>query len=293
VALMRGATTWIVAGAVALLLVIAIADAIRSREDASGSPKPPSGLHGLIVAADEECRATGFRLPNMANEEPPHPLDCGGDVWSQDGTLVASCKDGVTSVTSGDGSFQLPDVRGCTPAWRPDGSLSVIRDGDIVIAPRHGAPSLFFSRRQLAGALARAVDAPDTWRFTQVSWFGLTSLVAVVEGQTGEEAIAVFAQGALESFLPEPGARIQDLRASPLGNFGFALAYPGREYVMASRGGDLIPIPHVQGGEAIAWSPDELYVAIATADETVIARTGTTRVIATLPFGGRALAWLS
>jgi hypothetical protein len=62
---------------------------------------------------------------------------------------------------------------------------------------------------------------------------------------------------------------------------------------MVSRGGDLIAIPHVRGAEAIAWSPDELYVAIATDDETVIGRTGTTDVVITLPFGAHALAWLT
>ena len=54
---------------------------------------------------------------------------------------------------------------------------------------------------------------------------------------------------------------------------------------MVSRGGDRIAIPHVRGAEAIAWSPDERYVAIATDDETVIGRTGTTSVVTTLPFG--------
>ena len=80
---------------------------------------------------------------------------------------------------------------------------------------------------------------------------------------------------------------------SPLGNFGFALIHPEREYVMVSRGGDPIAIPHVRGGEAMTWSPDERYVAIATDDETVIGRTGTTSVMTTLPFGASALAWLT
>jgi hypothetical protein len=62
---------------------------------------------------------------------------------------------------------------------------------------------------------------------------------------------------------------------------------------MVSRGGDPIAIPHVRGAEAITWSPDERYVAIATDDETVIGRTGSTSVMTTLPFGARALAWLT
>jgi hypothetical protein len=196
-------------------------------------------------------------------------------------------------VTSSQG-IQFPNVDGCAPAWRGDGALSVVLDGNIVIARRHGSPSIFFSRLQLTEALrAAGVENGAEWRFAQVSWFGLTSFVAALEGQTGEAAVAVFAQGGLESFLPEPGARIEDLRASPLGNFGFALIHPEREYVMVSRGGDPIAIPHVRGAEAITWSPDERYVAIATDDETVIGRTGSTSVMTTLPFGARALAWLT
>lgn len=289
---MRNTLTWFVGGAVILLVILAIADAIRSRTDASGSPAPTARvLHGVLVTADETCETEAFRFPSMALERPPHPPDCGGLVWSQDGTLMARCEGDYTSVTSSKG-IQFPNVPGCAPAWRADGTLSVVQNGAIVLSRRHGPPFAFFSRSQLADALAGTVEAPEAWRFTQVSWFGLTSFVAAVEGPT-ETAIAVFAQGGLESFLPEPGARVQDLRASPLGNFGFALVHPEREYVMASRGGDLIAIPHVRGAEAIAWSPDERYVAIATDDETVIARTGTTAVMTTLPFGARALAWLS
>jgi hypothetical protein len=148
-ALMRKPLTWLVGGAVVLLLVVAVADAIRSRADASSSPAPPPRvLHGVIVAADAACQTQAFRLPSMALERPPHPPDCNGLVWSQDGSLVARCKGDVTSMTSADG-IRFPNVDGCAPAWRADGALSVILDGDIVIARRHGDPFIFFSRPQL------------------------------------------------------------------------------------------------------------------------------------------------
>jgi len=291
---MRNALTWLVGGGVVLLLVIAMADSIRSRSDASGSPPPaPRILHGVIVAADAACQTQAFRLPSMAPERSPRRADCNGLVWSQDGSLVARCKGDFTSVTTSQG-LQFPNVDGCAPAWREDGALSVVLDGNIVIARRHGSPFIFFSRPQLTEALQAArVENGAEWRFAQVSWFGLTSFVAVLEGQAREAAVAVFAHGGLESFLPEQGGRIEDLRASPLGNFGFALIHPEREYMMVSRGGDPIAIPRVRGAEAIAWSPDERYVALATDDETVIGRTGTTSVMTTLPFGAHALAWLT
>ena len=189
--------------------------------------------------------------------------------------------------------MQFPNVNGCAPAWRGDGGLSVVLDGNLVVARRHGSPFIFFSRPQLAEALRSAgVEDAGQWRFAQVGWFGLTSFVAILE-RPGDTAAAVFAQGGLETFLPHIGADIEDLRVSPIGNFAFARADPDREYVMVSRGGDAMTLPAVKGATAITWSPDELYVAIATDDEVLIGRTGTTQLVATLPFGAHALAWLT
>jgi hypothetical protein len=292
---MRTGLTWVVGGAVVLLLVIAIVDGIRGRADASGPSAPPRALRGVIVAADAACHTEAFRLPSMAVERPLHSPDCGGMVWSQDGSLFARCTDGVTTVTSGDGSFQLPDLAGCAPAWREDGALSVVLDGNIVITRRHGRPFTFFSRGQLTAAL-RSVGLQDAgeWRFSQVSWFGLTSFVAILQkpGRT-TAAAAVFAQGGVETFVPRLSGPLEDLRASPMGNFAYARVDPQREYVMVSRGGDAITLPFVQGAAAIAWSPDEEYVAISTDTQTFFARTGATKIIATLPFGAHALDWLT
>ena len=288
---MRGTATWIVGGAVVVLLVAAVADGIRGRADASGSPAPPPRvLHGVLVTADAACQTEAFRLPSLATEHAPHPPDCNGLKWSQDGSIVARCKGDSTSVTSSDG-IRFPNVNGCAPAWRVDGALSVVLGGNIVIARRHGEPFIFFSRPQLTEALRDAgVEDPGEWRFTQVAWFGLTSFVSILQ-RPGDSAAAVFAQGGVETFLPHIGVHIEDLRASPIGNFAFARVDPAREYVMMSRGGERIPLPAVRGATAIAWSPDELYVALATDDETVVARTGETKPIGTLPFGAHALDW--
>jgi hypothetical protein len=290
---MRTGLTWVVGGAVVVLLVVAIADGIRSHEDASGAPAPPPReLHGVIVTADAACQTEAFRFPSMASERAPHPPDCNGLVWSQDGSLAARCSGDFTAVRSSEG-VQFPNVDGCAPAWRGDGALSVVLDGNLVIARRHGSPFIFFSRPRLAEALGAAgVEDAGGWRFAQVSWFGLTSFVAILRNQE-DSAAAVFAQGGLETFLPQIGTHVEDLRVSPIGNFAFARADPEREYVMVSRGGDAMSLPVVRGATAIAWSPDEAYVAIATDDETVIGRTGTTSVVTTLPFGARALAWLT
>jgi hypothetical protein len=51
-------------------------------------------------------------------------------------------------------------------------------------------------------------------------------------------------------------------------------------------------LPRVSDARALAWSPDEEWVALATPEETVVARTGSREVVARLPMGGEALRWL-
>jgi hypothetical protein len=292
---MRSASTWLIGGAVAVLLALAVADAIRSRDDASASSsgRQLPGLHGLLLVADDGCRTTAFRLPSTASERPQRPVDCGGRVWSSDATLVAWCRNGRTKVTSAGGRIDFGSLRGCAPAWRADGALSVVRDGDILIVRRHGDARTFFTRRQLDDALQGIVERPETYAFAEVSWFGLTSFVAIVRGERPwETAAAVFAQGGLESFFPQFGGHIEDLQASPLGNFAFARTVPAREYVMVSRGGDELPLPSIANAHAIAWSPDESRVAIATRNTIFIARSGSTQPANRISTGAAALAWL-
>ena len=45
----------------------------------------------MIVTADAACQTHAFRLPSLAAEHAPHPPDCNGLKWSQDGSIVARC----------------------------------------------------------------------------------------------------------------------------------------------------------------------------------------------------------
>src|SRR4029078_2234515 len=82
--LMRGALTWIVGGAVAVLLIVAVADGVRSRADASGSEAaPPRALRGVMVTADSACQTRAYRLPSIALEPAPHPPDVHRLLWRQ------------------------------------------------------------------------------------------------------------------------------------------------------------------------------------------------------------------
>jgi hypothetical protein len=291
----RTYSSWLIGGAVLALAVLAVADGIRSKDASPASQPAPerlSVLHGLLVASDAGCVTRAVRLPSLADESSPRRPDCGERVWSDDGTLVAHCHRDITSLASSDGRVRFADVRGCAPAWRPDGALSVVRDGEIVVVRRRGPEQVFFTRERLGAALRTLVERPETYSFVEVQWFGLSSFVALVRGERPwETAAAVFARGGLESFFPQFGGHIESLRASPLGNYAFARTDPGRQYVMVTRGGEEMRIPGIANARALTWSPDESWIAIATRTATFIAHTGSSEVFARVPFGARALDW--
>jgi hypothetical protein len=69
------------------------------------------------------------------------------------------------------------------------------------------------TREELDATRRGTVERPETYSFAEVAWFGLSSFVAIVHGERPwETAAAVFAGGGLETFFPEFGGHIEDLR---------------------------------------------------------------------------------
>jgi hypothetical protein len=291
---MRRWPTWLVVGALVALGAFALADAIRPTGGSTGvSLQAPraSGLQGTLVVAGPDCSASALRLPTLVEQEPPQQPDCGEIVWSADGTVSARCSRDVTTVgPTPDGL--LFRLRGCGPAWRGDGDVSVIRDGNLVIAPRRGDPRVFMSRNAISAQISSQLPDSQTYELTEVRWLDGLTFAAILSGrQPWQRAVAVFSQGGLETIVPEFGQRISSLRASPLGNLGFAHNQLGREFVMLTRRGKEVPLPRIANARAIAWSPDERWVALMTRTTTFIARTGTRQVVRQIPVGGDALDW--
>jgi hypothetical protein len=287
--------SWVIVVAVGALVALAAADALRSTSE--GSPKTavaePSvpNLQGVVVVGPN-CSVRALRLPDLLELQAPRQTDCGGIVWSSDGTLNASCARGYTDIGTSEGRHALR-IRGCAPAWRTDGAFSVIRDGELFVARRHGPPQIFFSREQLAQGLAGRVPPGERFELVEVAWLDVTNFAAIVRGpHPWERAVAVLSPGGLGTLVPELGQRISSLRVSPLGNLAFARDQLGREFVMLTDAGVEVPVPRIANARAIAWSPDEEWVALATRTTTFIARTGTRRVVLRLPVGGDTLAWL-
>jgi hypothetical protein len=291
---MRRWPTWLVVGALVALGAFALADAIRpSRGSIGVSLQAPraSGLQGTLIVAGPDCSVSALRLPTLVEQEPPQQPDCGGIAWSADGTISARCVRGTTTFGhTADGL--LFRLRGCAPAWRPNGDVSVVRDGNLVVAPRHGGPRVYISRNAISSQISGQLPNSTSYELAEVQWLDQSTFAAILSGrQPWQRAVAVFGQGALERVVPEFGQRISSLTASPHGNLGFAHNQPGREFVMLTRAGKEVPLPRIANARAIAWSPDERWVALMTPTTTFIARTGTRQVVRQIPVGGDALDW--
>jgi hypothetical protein len=288
--------TWLIVAGVGAVVALAAADALRPADEVS--PKTPlveasaPDLQGVVVVGPN-CSVRAVRLPDLVEFQAPRQTDCGGLVWSSDGTLNASCANGYTDVGTSEGRHVLR-IRGCAPAWRPDGALSVIHGGDLIVTRRRGPQQVFVSRGQLADALAGRLQGGRAYGLVEVAWHGSVSFFGIASGpEAWQRALVVYTPEGLTDVIPQLGQRISSLHVSPSGNFvAFARSGVGRELVMLTASGQEVPLPRIGNARAIAWSPDERWVALATRTATFIARAGTRRVVLRIPSGGDTLAWL-
>jgi hypothetical protein len=297
---MRRLPSWLIVGAVGILLTLAAADAIRPNgESGRRSETSPAGapdLRGVLVLGGPDCSVAALRLPGLVEQQPPRRPDCGDVVWSRDGSLAARCtQTNGTEILTADLAFTAR-AAGCAASWRRDGALTLIREGDIVLWRRRGRERTAFTHTRLVAQLkgrAERLLRPQTYRFTEVRWADEASFATILVGKRPwETGVALFTNGILDWFTPLFGAHPEDLRVSPAGKLAFARTVPVREYRMLSRSGTELSLPRIGNADALAWSPDERWVAIATGTTTFIARTGKPGVVRELSVGGASLEWL-
>jgi hypothetical protein len=299
--------SWIIVAAVGAVIVLAAADSLRSTgeratkasvaatEPTSTTESEPGGLHGVIVVGSDCSSIQAIRLPTLISFQPPRQTDCNGYRWSRDGTLYARCEGRTTEVGTSEGRPEF-SIAGCEPAWRPDGALTVIRNGSLVVTRSIGRPSELLTRTQLGEALEGAIPRPQSYTLTQVAWLDSNHLAAIAHGaRPGEQALIVLSAliGELQYSDPQVAAGLADLRASPFGDYiAYVRAGFIRRFTMIDLQGSEVRLPPIGNALNVAWSPDEKYVAISTRATTFIARTGTERVLFEVPAGGESLAWL-
>ena len=297
---MRRLRSALVIGAVALVAVAAAVDGIRGGErepeprspgaDAVDVASTPESVSGTLVYLDRHCRLHRIALPSGADANAPRQVSCGltldpagrlaedDETWQPGGALSARCIDGHVVVRASGGEPILRR-RGCSPAWKPDGSLTYVVDGSLRLSSRLRDRRLLLSARDVSRAVgpARATIGPT--RLREVAWLDDRRFAALLTtnkppGPEGLDLLVVF-----DARRPVRGAtflapRLSGLVASPRG--GHLVVRTGRgpreALTFFDRSGAPSNLSFVNA-HAIAWSPDERWAVAATRRSILLFRT--------------------
>ena len=324
---MRRIATWLLVGAVVALGAAAGVDALRggdpsraeprastastaesrtgpaSPEDAVAAALREAGIGGVLEYADADCETYAVSLPDLTARRSGVGAACTfADTANRTAVFAVACSGGRVRILD---AQQAPyaEVRAdCAPVWKPDGTPTLLHDGAVVEphpCPDRGIIPMRCSRALLSGDdLARGLHGAGWtgFRFAveELLWLSDSRAAAIVRARSREDRgdLLVVFEG--RRLLTAPTAAYEDLgalRPSPSGAFVAAqIADPGGVVVIDRDGAPVRPL--VRHGSALAWSPDEHWIAEATEDGIYIfpADGGTPRVYV-LPIVARDLVW--
>lgn len=309
---MRRWGTPLLAVAVLALALVATVDALRGRESSEGAdapaptaPGPPdeaakrlraAGVAGELIYSDDGCVIHRLVLPDLDREpgsrerscsytvSPGGRLSFGDEIADAGGYDAARCRGGriewlVAYGTEDERTFV--ELRGCRPAWRPDGALTFVHGGELRIggpcAQQRGGrveacSRVLLSRRDLRSALAAVPWIPaGRLRIRSVAWIDNKRVAVVVHGRNGDvagDSLAIFRGRRLVGEPLGPFPTLARLRVSPRARF-VAVVAPTGVLVVDRLVRSLVR--HEAGAAAIAWSPSERWIALARPTEIEIA----------------------
>ncbi|MGH3036063.1 MAG: hypothetical protein ACRDMU_02685 [Gaiellaceae bacterium] len=265
-----------------------------------------SRISGTLYLTDAECRLWTLFLPDLAwrlvNESSP---DCrfavsplgdnvlvGDAAWDPTGYIGA-----VEQTTADVGprievSSPLTGWRalfvGSSPAFRPDGTLTFVRDGELwgwVERPCAGAREtvafeargvvercarVLVTRGALRRAFRRGFAAVQDPTLGEAVWLDARTVVVLVHGRRAGHGIAVFVDGKVRArraaFVPQ----VSDLEASPRGT---RVAYRA-DGAMLFYDRDLRDVGFRADVRAITWPPDQRFTVQATDSSVYLVRPG-------------------
>jgi hypothetical protein len=281
---------------------------------------------------DSGCELRALALPDLTPAAAPRTPSCrfalspdrkrvlfdGG--WRAVGRLGFRCgggADAVDVVSAGGSSLYSLGAR-CAAAWSSDGRLAVVgEDGEIrtwqfPCGPPASCSEVLLPKarlRAVVGSAYRQLAAPprvDETKVLALAWLSPRRLAVSLEVRwrfgagAGPEAarderfLAAFEAERLVFVRPEIGAGgFSELVASPRGGFvAVATERPAGFLVVTSAGGQ-VPLPSLPGAHALAWSPDERLLALATRASVYVLAVGdpAARVVR-LPIAAGDVSWL-
>ena len=273
----------------ALVAVVAVAavDTIRGRGDGDPATAPASlaedgrverltelGARGELVLGGRDCRVQLLTLPSLEQTEDSSGCVPSG-AESPDGSLVARCLGDETELFHASDGGLSAVVPGCTPAWRPDGILTVAYEREVVrfraCRGSDTCPVTLIARSELERAARRHPSFPDiptrmrtlvdgiAWLSNAKAAVLLSIRVSRFDGRNALSAIAFFDAGRAadtRSYFRMTGGRLD---ASPRGTY-----ITQTPDVILRADGSQVNLPqHLRDAHAFAWSPDERYLALA------------------------------
>jgi len=185
---------------------------------------------------------------------------------SPDGSTIARCRGGTIEVRAADNGIVARSIRGCPPAWRPDGRLTYPRGSEIL---EEGRP-LFTTRELRAAARLHpniaglAAGVPIFAHATDLAWLDENHLVATLEIRVQSvepENLAVLFDGkAVVAVATNRGRGLGKWIVSAAGSY--AASEDGT--IVSRDGGSRDPPQNLPDGRAVAFSPDEQWLAYVT-----------------------------
>lgn len=305
--------TWLVLAAVLAVAAAAAADALRGglqdRDVKTAAPAAerrivppgvPSGFMGTVFYSDpaDGCRLHSLSLAGFREAQPPSYSECrfalspdgtraapGGSVWSPLGGVVAVPGDERFGLQTAAGRTIV--VRGRAPAFKPDGTLTEVRDGELVEWSIDCAQDDRLFTLPGDNATARCVRTLYPHPARAVAWFSNSRFAAVLPRR-----LVIVDDGRVLVAAGLPRSRTASLELSPKRTFA-TLWLDGDLVGTFDAGGGPAPIAPVGKVISLAWAPSERWVMAATRGGPVFLLrpdTGDARV-RRLDISARDLAW--
>jgi hypothetical protein len=292
-----------------------------------------AGITGVLVVTSESCDLRAFRLPGLRPAPPPEGLDVGcdfevspdgrrvappGAVWHRWGGTYAICRGRAVDVLVPPNARPIYQYDGCAPAWRrsgrPEETLTVAREEGILEVRPSCAGQPPCERLLLSGALLRRAAIRHPATPSDLRLVAGVDVQAVVWPAADRAAVLLRARlsgpargvGPLQVVALVDGGRLgwtrfdpaaSGLKLSPLGNY---LVAEPREIFRPNGSQVSLPPAVARFTQAVSWSPDERWLAVATGSTIVVMRvgelerfddTGRRPRTITLPIAARDLAW--
>ncbi len=253
-------------------------------------------LGGTLYYTDASCELQAIELPRQTPTEAPNWDECRfalsangrrvsgeGSGWDpQSDPLIGKLfqsENGTIQVSTDRGPEGSP-FPGTAPAWHPNGTLTYFSDGAVREWPSGG---VVLSQRDLVRALRtlpldELATRYDRFRVREAAWLDGRRLAAILsaDGPEGRmDMLAIYHGRELDAFTFDGPGGFSELRTSPGGRYAAARSTGGRDadFVMIESGRE-VNTPRIVGYRALAWSPDERWVAIAADGGVFVYRPG-------------------